>query len=198
MCYISSWGRILFVTDVQADRIVPQGNTHTPEKVTMWTKWRVWPNWYGAVIQHLNNPLNDRHTYRHMHTSSSLSQVKYDINNAGEGGHQVSWKVVRVNSNGSCRHRSVGTFKVETLPSCAFFSNSQPSNRESGSFHVLCLNNRCMINQMHTLISCHCMLSNMLFPPINLNTGSRLCCPPAEWRFINVCLFKLSKTEMYP
>ena len=60
----------------------------------------------------------------------------------------MSWKVVRVNSNGSCRHSSGGTFKEEALPLCAdFFLTSLPSNSKSGSFHVLRLNNRCMINQ---------------------------------------------------
>ena len=71
-----------------------------------------------------------RHTHTHTHThtppAASVRWSTTSITLQRQGAHQVSWKVLRVNSNGSyrhsCRHSSVETFKEETLPLYTFFS----------------------------------------------------------------------------
>lgn len=70
-------------------------HTHIGDKVTIWTKLRVWAKFSGAVVKYLNTSLTTQDTRMsmcaHTHTSSCVSQVKYDINNATKARGHTRW-----------------------------------------------------------------------------------------------------------
>ncbi len=196
-------GCSLPVTDGLADRKLPQANTHrdaqkqrhTQERKSyFWTKLRVKDKFSGAVVKYFTDHPRHIHTHEHVHAYTPAASIRWcttSITLQRQGAHQVSWKVVRVHSNGSCRHRTVETFKEET-PSCTDLLTSQHSSSKSGSFHVFCLNNSCMVNQTqkHMLFFMSLYTSNMsiLHPILHFSFTQSV-----HWTELNITSFSIWK-----